>query len=476
MKVLRKLLLGVMTLILTVVALTTSTYAWFKINSNANVSGFDFRATSGEGFLVSIDGANYSNDITSSDMKKAILAGYDRDRFVFDTNNKDKGLYEVIGTQKTLLTDNEIDSYLNRYIKLYPATSTDGINFYTITGSKISSTKGMIVEFDVYFRAASQSNDGTRSSIYLLGENLTRDVDNKAIRKTLIKSTDVNNITLLADMKTINGDLHAAGGGLSADNVEVYTSNALRFSISDDLDTSKSSNTAYLEATTNENKNVITVKGPKDSITLSLTFDATGTIIESAVDTVDPNNIAIVSSDGLGITVINAKTGGRIILSGIQVASSQVDLANIKIVKDAIYEISDDSDYDLGSYATDYKSAEYIASITSPNPTLTDLDKLYNSDVNAMYTYYNNRRPYDQLTDRLLKYSEKPVTIRNLVTKSDIASGSVPHYIASVDSGSEAIKLTFRFWLEGWDADCFDGISKSITANLSFTSVKERVA
>ena len=476
MKVLRKLLLGVMTLILTVVALTTSTYAWFKINSNANVSGFDFRATSGEGFLVSIDGTNYSNDVTSSDMKKAILAGYDRDRFVFDTNNKDKGLYEVIGTQKTLLTDNEIDSYLNRYIKLYPATSTDGINFYTITGSKISSIKGMIVEFDVYFRAASQTNDGTRSSIYLLGENLTRDVDNKAIRKTLIKSTDVNNITLLADMKTINGDLHAAGGGSSADNVTVYTSNALRFSISDDLDTSKSSNTAYLEATTNENKNVITVKGPKDSITLSLTFDATGTIIESAVDTVDPNNIAIVSSDGLGITVINAKTGGRIILSGIQVASSQVDLANIKIVKDAIYEISDDSDYDLGSYATDYKSEEYIATITSANPTLTDLDKLYNSDVNAMYTYYNNRRPYDKLTDRLLKYSEKPVTIRNLVTKSDIASGSVPHYIASVDSGSEAIKLTFRFWLEGWDADCFDGISKSITANLSFTSVKERVS
>ena len=31
--------------------------------------------------------------------------------------------------------------------------------------------------------------------------------------------------------------------------------------------------------------------------------------------------------------------------------------------------------------------------------------------------------------------------------------------------------LTFRIWLEGWDADCFDGISGNIQALLSFVAV-----
>ncbi len=467
MKVVRKLLIGVLTIALTIAALTTSTYAWFKINSNATVSGFNFTATSGEGFLVSVDDTNYANDITSTQIKQAILRGYDRDRFVIDGDT----LYEISGTSKTALSSTEIDTYLNRYIELYPATSTNGVDFYTITGSKISSTKGMIVEFDVYFKATSSTADGTRNNIYLLGENMTRDLDSRAISKTTIKSTDVNNITLLADMTTINGDLHAASGGTAADTVTVYTSNALRFSVSDDLDTSKSSNTAYLKAGINDDGNVITLSGPTESSAINLTFDATGTIIESATDTLNADNVCIIDSDGLGMMIINPTTGTRIILDNISVASSIATITDMTVTRDAIYELSDDRDYDLGSYATDYKSSEYIAS-----STLTALDKLYNADVNAMYTYYNNRRPYDKLTDRLLSYSNKPVTIRDLVTSTDIDSGSKPHYIASVDAGSSSIKLTFRFWLEGWDADCFDGISKSIKVNLSFTSERERIS
>jgi hypothetical protein len=42
----------------------------------------------------------------------------------------------------------------------------------------------------------------------------------------------------------------------------------------------------------------------------------------------------------------------------------------------------------------------------------------------------------------------------------------------TVKSGTDITKVTFRFWLEGWDADCFDGLTKSINVNLTFTSKK----
>ena len=42
----------------------------------------------------------------------------------------------------------------------------------------------------------------------------------------------------------------------------------------------------------------------------------------------------------------------------------------------------------------------------------------------------------------------------------------------STDAKSST-KLTFRIWLEGWDADCFDGIAGSIQSILSFVSVRK---
>ena len=212
MKAVRKLFLGVIMIVLTVITLTTSTYSWFKINSSANVTGFEFKVTGGEGFMVSLDDKKYTNDLTSSQIKQAILMGYDRDRYVYE----DGKLYEVVGSYKNELSDTEINERITNNIQLEPTTSQDGINFYTITGSKISSTNGMVVEFDVYFKAVSSNNDNQRTNIYLLGEDVERDIDSRLIQRTKIQSTAQNNITLLADMKTINGDLHAATATTSA--------------------------------------------------------------------------------------------------------------------------------------------------------------------------------------------------------------------------------------------------------------------
>ena len=112
-----------------------------------------------------------------------------------------------------------------------------------------------------------------------------------------------------------------------------------------------------------------------------------------------------------------------------------------------IYEPT--NEHDLGSYATDYSGND------------AELNKLYNAKYNAMYTYYNNIRENAQLGNKLLSYEDKPETVREL-TEDTI--------ITRVSAGSGINKLTFRFWLEGWDADCFDGLSKSINVKLLFNS------
>ena len=128
--------------------------------------------------------------------------------------------------------------------------------------------------------------------------------------------------------------------------------------------------------------------------------------------------------------------------------------------KATIYELT--NEYDLGSYATDYDKENDIRTEVS-DETKAELDRLYNSNYNAMYTYYNNTQPYSPLTSKLLAFENKPETIRTLTSDT---------VLTRVQSGSNSKLLTFRFWLEGWDADCFDGITESINVNFSFGSKK----
>ena len=57
-KTFRKLILASTTALATALTLTSTTWAWFKINSTATVENFDFKVVGGHGFLVSIDGKN----------------------------------------------------------------------------------------------------------------------------------------------------------------------------------------------------------------------------------------------------------------------------------------------------------------------------------------------------------------------------------------------------------------------------------
>ena len=70
----RKLIMSISTATMTAVCLGTTTYAWFARNGDAVVENTKFNLESAEGLRISIDGENYSQDITLSQLKEVIKA------------------------------------------------------------------------------------------------------------------------------------------------------------------------------------------------------------------------------------------------------------------------------------------------------------------------------------------------------------------------------------------------------------------
>ena len=76
MKLLRKTIMGVCALTCTALTFTTATYAWWKNYSNATVQGLNITANSGLGFMVSVDGVHYKNDLNAGELQGAMRVSY----------------------------------------------------------------------------------------------------------------------------------------------------------------------------------------------------------------------------------------------------------------------------------------------------------------------------------------------------------------------------------------------------------------
>ncbi len=64
-----KFVLSVLSLVLTGVALSVGVYAWFTVNNTATVSAFTASVQTGEGFYVSLDGADWKSTITTGELE-----------------------------------------------------------------------------------------------------------------------------------------------------------------------------------------------------------------------------------------------------------------------------------------------------------------------------------------------------------------------------------------------------------------------
>lgn len=125
-----------------------------------------------------------------------------------------------------------------------------------------------------------------------------------------------------------------------------------------------------------------------------------------------------------------------------------------------IVELSDE--YDLGSYSTNIKDYTEQGNPLYDEEMLYDVK--YDATKNAMFTFYNGLKN-DSLT--AIDYHKMPVTVTSLLNEQ----GKNRVKVCSLGSEGNEVKVTFKIWLEGWDADSIEGIAEKILVQLAFAQL-----
>ncbi|MGM9970111.1 MAG: hypothetical protein ACI35S_06925 [Anaeroplasma sp.] len=144
----RKLILSIFSAALTMVCLTSTTYAWFARNSEAWTDEFDFEIENYDGLLISIDGENYRSSIDNDLLKKAIVAKANNINILEDSKSNN-----------SVLTNEYINTEFNK-LRLKDVTTNNVVDFKTI--DPYNGTNGYFnivnannydyISFDLYFR------------------------------------------------------------------------------------------------------------------------------------------------------------------------------------------------------------------------------------------------------------------------------------------------------------------------------------
>lgn len=136
-KILRKLFISIITVIVAVIALGTTTFAWFTLTNVASISNFEAQVRTEKGIEISLDGENWVNTLTAND----IWTQLDKDGF-----KKFNHVTSVDGmTFKTLNEkhDQLIDAPASDYISLriyFKAIDIEKINLTELILTGIEET------------------------------------------------------------------------------------------------------------------------------------------------------------------------------------------------------------------------------------------------------------------------------------------------------------------------------------------------
>ena len=458
MRFFRKIVIGITSIVFTAVALTSTTYAWFKINSRASVTGFNFKVTGGDGFKVSVDNVAYTSDLTAEQIYSAMIVKYAPDRFIihYDETTRKSSLYTtkqvqvvdsegkpvlVDGIPQTELTydqpvsESEIQALLKN-IQLMPVTTEDGVNMHDLYSATATATSGRYIEFDVYFKTINET--GFRTPLHYEEDRLyyEYDPDTGGFIKTPISVTENNYKDYFIDCgEEVRYDIYLNG---------------------DD---------GYEDPSTHRVSKLSPSSFKSELVNVALSADMTAIIDGVKTDLTHPGHIGVYGANALRLSITDtsiyeADTGKGVL----------------------VYELNDaeNSEHNLGSYATKY-SREYC---TANGLTYNgELGFKYGYENSASYTYFTNLKRQGlktgQLFEKLMDFND-PNSIHNkTISAEDLkkdSNGNYPNNKVITTLTTHAVastKLTFRIWLEGWDADCFDGIAGSIQSVLSFVSVRK---
>jgi len=127
-KLTNKLFISILTVAFAVIALGTTTFAWFTLSNTATVSPFNATVTAGQGIEISLDQTNWYTTLTEAKIEEFLFAA---------------------GTGKYAST-----------FKLDLVTSTDGLAFTLMDGATgVNEAAGThYIKFTLYFRSKDDTN------------------------------------------------------------------------------------------------------------------------------------------------------------------------------------------------------------------------------------------------------------------------------------------------------------------------------
>ena len=473
----RKLILGVSTIALTATLLTTTTFAWIARNAEAWMDDFDVELDSSLGLLMSLDGENFSQNITKDKILKQLVinsgaktkeeADLMTNEELFDIYKELK--YEGVSLGSYASGDVSFDPVTNR-----PKFYKDSVecNFEIVD---VSEYYGQAVPNDIEY----YTGDGLSFEKVLKRPNPIFEENKEYAGFSLITAEDRLSKNPSQEgwfYEDVNGWFRLSKDVVAMSNTKYYEKNDIIGGIvGSDLPAG-----AYEKATAMTNGEEVVVYKPKTIIVFDnyrkyylrkdgVTSDKAFSHVSVDADQGDyvwfdiyfrisntkkvkkpyeltfTDETSILDQGRKDIRLDNGMNNGTELSAGDHVTVSPKNAMRIAVTDPTlaatnpeqalkgIFEIVDE--YDLGSSAIEGAESG------------TKHDKL----TNAMYTYYNTINDH-------VPFEYGATDGNAYATQSSFSNTVLGLFEADANNEYEDIKLTVSVYLEGWDADFFTGI------------------
>ena len=217
----RKLIIGIFTILMLALVTGVAISAYVD-NRFADVGNLSIEAKSDSNVGMSVDGINYSEDLTFKQISKAIVAKYQN--FTLEEN----GNFKDSNGQEIEATDEVVSKYLEK-IRFAAITSTNGKDFVKEDNAGnttlITPQHGRYVSFDLYFR----SQKDYEFSLYFNTKELQTDdlSQTTGIKSQAINLGDANLSANYTTFDSITGEVKECN---NLTDIEVNPQDAMRFS------------------------------------------------------------------------------------------------------------------------------------------------------------------------------------------------------------------------------------------------------
>jgi len=194
----RKILVGSLMTCATIATLASTTYAFVVLNDEVKVEEFNFNLETDAGLLISVDGVNFSQDITASQIQDVIKNNtgveYANTKYQGVTLSQTNGLIDFDSNGYPIFVKDKLDAL----------ATPDGDRYYEHSYQEALSNDYLM--FDLYFQV---TNQGSITSPYTLSFMDT----------TSIKSKGEINHTISNFMTSTLGS-HVSGDTITFDPVD----------------------------------------------------------------------------------------------------------------------------------------------------------------------------------------------------------------------------------------------------------------